>query len=438
MRTKLLVTAALAAALAMPAMADKGGDGPEKLIELVDPKKPEITPPVVKTEDDLDSVRDLFSIDEGELGRDFEPTEFYQQQRVLQDGEYNYVAIDQTASGQGLASVAQKGDNNIAYTTQTDTDAPPGSAIPFSKPANISVTTQTGDGNYAVVDQYGDAHEKPYANRADIHQYAPEGYAVSNDAYVLQQGNDNTLTTITQGSPDAIGGLNNSAYVIQTGNDGSFIGIAQANDGNEAIVHQTNTGFEPDFLKSSVSLQQVSEPDFAGIGENNFAEIYQFDGYALTIEAYQENTGGAANGMSISQTGWANGIWVDQIGAGNDMWIGQSGEFNRIESSQDGYDQSLELTQSGTYNTFYSHQGDEHGQGNSIIAEQSGNYNLASVSQKGDYNEVDLSQEGYLNTMLLEQHGDGNYINASQAAGTSFDVISVSQSGAYNAAHVSQ
>ncbi|MEO1407321.1 MAG: hypothetical protein AAFV54_12645 [Pseudomonadota bacterium] len=449
MRMKLLLTAALVGTLAAPAMADKPkpDDGPEKRIDLVDPKKPDVEPPEVKTRRDLDSVAELFSIGDGELGttedglplRDGNPPEFLQQQRVLQEGNRNRARVDQTSGSQGLASIQQSGNRNTASTTQSDTDTPPGS-VPFSFPANVSVTTQTGDGNRARVEQYGSAGEKPYANRADIHQFAPEHFRpVTNDAYVSQYGNDNTLATITQGLDDSTAGIDNAASVYQTANDGSFVGINQARDGNEAIVHQSETGTEfPGFLRSSVEVQQVSGIGF-GVGEANYAYIDQFNGVDLAIEVYQEQTGaGGPNDIYISQTGISNGIWVDQIGSDNYMDLDQSGLKNRIEASQDDNGQALSLWQDGVGNTFYSHQGE--GDYNEILnARQTGELNLVSISQKGNENKVnDLYQGGFFNTMLLEQEGNRNTINASQADTVSFDVISVSQQGNGNVATTSQ
>ncbi|MEL6323405.1 MAG: hypothetical protein AAFQ84_04145, partial [Pseudomonadota bacterium] len=299
MRTKLLVTAAIAGMLAMPAMADKPAEGPEKRVDLVEPKPPEPGEPNVKTEDDLDSVLELFSIEEGDIGTRFDPAEFYQQQRVDQNGDDNAATIDQTAGSQGLASIQQNGNNNYATTYQSDSDTPPG-AVPFAFPANISVTTQTGDGNVAYVEQWGNAGEKPFANRADIHQFSFDGAPDdANFATVFQQGNDATLATITQGDDDGIGGLFNDANIIQTGNDGSFVGIAQSRDGNSANVVQSNTGLEPDAISSSVSVQQVSDFGGFGFGEANIADIYQHDGISLTTEVLQTNDGTGAGPNAV-------------------------------------------------------------------------------------------------------------------------------------------
>lgn len=465
MKLKLLASAALVAALAAPAMADKpddGADAPSKLVELVDPKDPNPPPPEVKgapggggvnpVDTNLDSLEALFEASDGR---------FLQQQRVEQIGKKNTSDINQDTSEQSLASVRQTGNGNNVDTVQRDTDFPDGGER-FSNPANASVVEQTGGNNDASVYQDGIANDaSPFANRADIHQYAADADAadtITNTASITQDSNVSTLAVIAQGSAEERA-ENNFATISQTDNNNAFAGIDQDGNGNTADAIQTGVGSFSNGIRSDIEIQQIGG---IGGGTYNTARVEQTgDGYStgFDLDAFvrQEHVGTAgANNVDVSQEGNQNTFRLSQFGGANDVTGNQSGWGNLIAINQVGDANTvLEFDQSGESNIFEVHQDsseyapipsefsdvailDASYGGNSVdFAEQSGWGNLTNIQQKGNGNAVDyLSQTGRSGEILIAQFGVENSVSATQASVN--DVISVRQAGHGNSSVNSQ
>jgi hypothetical protein len=160
MRTKLLLSAAVAAAMSFGAMADVTPI--EKPTDFKD-APPEFNHEAVPHEDaDVKPLADralLFG--SGEVG---------QTGLIQQDGDANTADVDQTESGNGLAHIRQDSTGvlegeagNTAGIVQVDSAAP--SKFDVTAAANVAIIGQTGSENTANIGQLGG-----FNSTVEVHQ----------------------------------------------------------------------------------------------------------------------------------------------------------------------------------------------------------------------------------------------------------------------------
>jgi len=415
MRNKLLLSAAVAAAMSFSAMADTA--------PIVKPAPPDfevdVDKPVLPTHPN--PVPAIFDKDAPDINALFEPTDnrFRQQARVDQTGEDNVATTDQTGGQEGLAHIRQTGDDNNASITQSDNgdNLPlPNPPTDFTVPTNVAIVGQTGGGNTGDIDQLNTLTNGP-ANLADVHQFSDDDAPADTNTVDIDQLDGRALTARgNQGAEDARAN-NNSATIAQTGQGDTTVSVAafidQQSDGNTASVVQ----FDVDEV-STVIVQEGSV-GFAGSAAN-IADVTQTGGESdLTVELFQSNTG--AGFASDGDTA-------------NDATILQTGRGNSIVSSQVNDDNLLNLTQSGEYNDIQTEQTDDVGfTSNDIVATQSGDNNdlyvrqlnapsEANITQDGSFGEINIEQiasganvvDGFTNTLSVGQSGTGNIINVLQ------------------------
>ena len=439
MRTKLLLSAAVAAALGAPAFADLTPPPvPEKTIPVFEPHEADPEKPEVKADLTAGDISALFN--NKETASDETDGRFNQEAIIFQEGGEdgrNDASIDQTASTEGLASVEQRGSSNFASVVQTNTGGP-GSGGQFVNPANIAVVDQNGNGNTARVRQFDGPSAAPSVTEANIvavHQYSDADGSLGGDvntAEVEQNGSFNVSTQITQGS-EADGGQNNTAFVLQSGSGNSDIDIAQNFDGNFADASQL------DAWRSSIKIEQNG----FGTDANNTAIVSQQDGEGLEAHIVQgggsAGTAGIDNNAVILQTGTDNVTAIAQVFDGNTATVDQSGARNDIAIEQgSGFfvenANTADVVQGGWNNEIDVYQTADGNDANFAVAVQSGESNELIVNQDagdGGQNFADANQSGYSNALAVIQVNDGT--------GTAgFNDAAVSQSGSENELNVSQ
>lgn len=495
MRTKLLLSAAVAAALGAPAFADVTPPPvPEKNPPVFEPHEADPEKPEVKPDLTAEDISNLFNNKEDGA---FDETDgrFNQEAIIFQEGGEegrNRASIDQEASTEGLASVEQRGSNNRASVRQTNTGGP-GSDGQFVNPANIAVVDQNGNGNTARVRQFDGptlAGSVTEANSVAIHQYSDASGSAGTDvnrAEAEQNGSFNVSVQITQGTAEE-GGQNNEAWALQSGSGNSDIDIAQNFDGNYAEAAQLDTwrssikieqnGFGIDADNSAVVTQQYGEgleahivqgggsAGTAGIDNNaailqtgvdNVTAISQvFDGNTATADqsgaandiAIQQGSGffvENANTADVVQSGWGNEIDVYQTADGSDAnfaTVAQSGESNELIVNQDAGDGGQNFTdvsQTGFFNdlaVIQVNDGAGSAGANNASVSQSGNENDLNVSQDGSGNNVLADQSGWGNTLAIAQVGDSNFAGADQSG--EYNELTIVQDGEFNVAWATQ
>lgn len=492
MRTKLLLSAAVAAALGAPAFADVTPPPvPEKVPPVFAPHEADPEKPEVKADLTAEDISKLFNNKPDEGIDDESDGRFNQEAIIFQEGGENgrnNATINQEASTEGLASVEQRGSNNFADVVQTNTGGP-GSDGQFVNPANIAVVDQNGDGNTARVRQFdgptfvGSVLE---ANSVAIHQYSDGTGNNVNVAEAEQNGSFNVTTQITQGTA-AQGGSDNEAWTLQSGSGNSDIDIAQNFDGNFAEASQidtwrssikieqnglldnvdTNTALVTQSYGEGLEAHIVQGGDSAG-GIDNFATIDQtgvnnvtaisqvFDGNTATVDQ-----SGAANDIAIEQgssffvenantadvvqAGWGNEIDVYQTAAGSDAntaAVYQDGESNELIVNQDAGDGGAnfaDASQTGFFNDLAIIQvndGTGFGGANFATVSQSGTENTLNLSQEGSGNIADAAQSGWGNALAIAQVGDLNTASADQSGEA--NELTIVQEGEYNIALATQ
>ena len=334
MRTKLLLTAALAATLAWGAAADvKNVPVPEKPLLDIDPRKAEPPAPEFdKSPADIDGL--------------FEPDgdRFRQQGRISQEGNLNLADIDQDSAQEGLALINQEGNLNEANIEQIDEEdnVSPGPGITFNDATGIAIVGQRGDGNTATVLQDIRLTAGP-SNLVDIHQNSDEvGVTDVNFAGVEQSNGRGLVTRINQGEKSGVGpgtpGSQNFALVFQDGGGNSVEGLSttlidQQGDGNTAFVDQFNSLF---------GMVVIDQDNLGGgatdTADLNQANVDQFDGTDLTVNIRQtfgvDPGGDNPNIANVTQTGSNNEVNVSQIDDDNLADILQDGHNNKIHTEQ--------------------------------------------------------------------------------------------------------
>ncbi|MEM6899432.1 MAG: hypothetical protein AAF583_06655 [Pseudomonadota bacterium] len=430
MRTKLLTTAALAGALVAPAFADTtpitANPGDYERPHLEHPDKPDPAVPNVpdfdKPDADLHELFDTLPLDPPEDANGFQ-----QQARVEQVGDDNEATTDQTASEEGLAHIRQDGDSNSADVTQRDrqNNLPlPNPPTTFEVPTNVAIIGQTGDNNDATVDQ-ANTKTGGRGNLADIHQFSAEdtGELDGNTATVVQGDVDDDglptdgrvlIARINQGSADAAA-ENNDASITQDGTFANNVDVRafvdQQSDGSSATIMQTNV---------DDAVVTVIQEGFDGAtdSESNIANVTQTGGEDLTVELFQNNTGGGFN----------------PGGTENEATILQSGDNNRVSARQEIDDNILDVDQSGSFNMIDTVQSDADGfTSNMIEIDQTGEENVISVLQEDAPSDAFVDQSGSENKVTIQQIASG-----ANVIGGFTNTVDVIQTGHDNDVHVLQ
>lgn len=486
MRNKLLLSAAVAAAMSFGAMADTTPVvAPEKDVPVFAPHQANPEAPTVKADLTADDISALFNNKEADGVTDESDGRFNQEAIIFQEGGEdgrNNAIIDQTASTEGLASVEQRGSNNAADVLQENTGGP-GSDGQFVNPANIAVVDQTGDGNTTTVRQFdGPSLANPLleANIVSVHQYSSGTGLDVNTVDVEQNGGENVSVQVTQGSPET-GGADNSAVVLQSGSANSDIDIAQSFDGNAADAIQIDTwrstiAIEQNGVLGQIDANNAVVEQTAGEGlEANIVQGGEFDGGldndALIVQTGFENTtnisqifdgnvasvdqGGASNQIDIEQgsglfvgnannadviqSGWGNEIDVYQSAAGDDAnstIVTQDGESNDLIINQTAGFGGANISQAEQFgannelNIIQVNDGNGLGGDNFVFALQDGEEGTVNISQDGSGNDVFATQGGWGNTLAVAQIGDSNFADVDQSGDS--NELTIVQDGEFN------
>ncbi|MEO0881434.1 MAG: hypothetical protein AAFY34_01765 [Pseudomonadota bacterium] len=442
MRTKLLMTAALALALPMSlAAADTTPIvKPHKtpLVFDVDPDKPDL--PEIDKPLPTDA---LFGDDPQSQTANLEQT-MTNLGGIINDG-----AISQTGD-QNQAQLTQTGNDNTASITQSDLGAP-GS---FNVATNLGVVDQNGNGNLATVEQINVADGGP-SNVASVHQFSdtPEDGALSNEAFVSQDGTNGSIALIVQGASDA-GTTNNFASIDQFGGSADRMDarIDQQSDGNFADVIQ---GFGLD--GGVVRIQQTGF-DGAALAEANDAFVIQGPGSDLEVNILQSSEEPPALGID-----GANTAFVDQLGDGSTTNIEQRNDGNNADVLQWADHSEVHVLQNDVDSVGQNFVDvDQFGDGNSTIIEQENVENDATVFQAGSggtivvdqnvqfgagpegTNIVDLSQDFATVDSRIEVEQDHRFTDANanfvmvEQIGVTNGLVQVAQTGEGHDASITQ
>ena len=229
----------------------------------------------------------------------------------------------QTMPTVNTSGVTQTGYLNDAQITQSGQNT---SAVDQEFRENSAIVDQIGV-NWSDIDQSGDVgnmKKSGLANSATVLQDGGNNaFQISdidqqgdgNEAIVDQYGEDNN-SKIQQGNNG--NAEDNYAKVYQTGGtmsgDGNDADVLQRYDNNYADVYQNGNS-------NSVVLEQVSGPNQS---EGNYAEHSQ-TGNRNSIVSLQETT---QNAPSLQIGGYTNGEWVTQTGDDNGSNLHQQGEGN--------------------------------------------------------------------------------------------------------------
>ena len=276
-----------------------------------------------------------------------------------------------------VSGAAYAGSNNIAVIRQGN-DGNSG-AITQDGNQNKSKFTQDGSDNTVSVTQTGNG------NTAGAHlQYNGDGLDHTETAagynYMSQHGSNNTLTIVQTENGNSVG---IDGHVLQTGNynsaDITQHGGASAG-GRVNLIEQTDATGTATALTNDLMIFQEGAADgaYGSPGSSDYHYAYETIGTVI-----QTNTGGAANTLSLTQSGGihnaANVITsISQTGTDNAGTVTQTGRRNRLTS----------MIQSGAGNTAY-------------------------VMQTGTANEVDLvEQTGGTNYAWLEFNGASNGVGS--------------------------
>ena len=134
-------------------------------------------------------------------------------------------------ASQSLAHAADPADEQAVNQTEADfVAAHPGSGV--AELENEILLTQSGVGNYAFAEQYGNAQSKITVEQTGVNNAAGAFQAPgrNNTATVSQQGNENYVTVTQSGD-------NNLADITQI-NDRNRLALDQANGDNSAVIRQ--------------------------------------------------------------------------------------------------------------------------------------------------------------------------------------------------------
>lgn len=267
-----------------------------------------------------------------------------------------------------------------------------GAATAQSNEAHI---VQDGNDNTAIITQGGELNRAGHV-----------GYKTYPSDPILQNGDDNVLTINQVGS-------SNDAGVSRVHSDYSGSGIDQLGNQNSLTIDQLTNGSKVHQVLQAASSAATTPTNVLSITQSSHAttalisnrvnSVVQLHTGHIGVNSASivQHTVGTVNGQIIgdgSQTSNSSRFGVMQIGAANTITAEQgNGASNRIVYLlQNGLTNTLSVTQAGTQNVV----GDiNDNPGNPATGiQQIGDLNQASVTQTGDQN----------NVRTVYQHGDGN------------------------------
>ena len=285
--------------------------------------------------------------------------------------------------------------------------------------------------------------------------YSPNYGDYSQDSYVSQTGNGNYATVDQANTAGAARG--NTAILDQTGNNNKASQNQSTTNNNQGYGGTFN-GIDRNFMRSTQNGSGSQTQQSQSSGFANVATVLQGTGTTgnRAIQNQGTNAAGAslANQAAISQTRYA----VVGGGSGNYAEQQQSGLLQAARIDQEASNSYAKQTQRGggnipnpqSSNDAYIHQGDpgtrntaeqsQDGFGNKAQIQQSvsstANDNYAMQTQTGTNNRADILQQSSGNYAEQMQSNDGNYSSMSQSNVRSA-ALSV-QTGAANTAIITQ
>lgn len=297
---------------------------------------------------------------------------------VEQTGEFNYADVDQF------------GSNQFSRITQSS----PTPAL--SDTVSGAIVRQDGADNVSIIDQSGEVA----LTRFGLGFALPNGRDdLSPAARVVQQGNRNRSTVdqsgiSTLGFVDQIGDDNISVLT----QDGQTVdaSLLMFGDGNVIRATQSTTSAAPE------------EPG-AGLQVSIFGERNR----SVSVQ-----DGTSTSGTTQQQ--------IQVIIVGND---------NLSNVTQSGTDERAEIIQRGDFNTSVVRQ-EAGGLRNDAQVDQTGDEGSSLVRQLGTDNFAELNQDGLLNESVIVQNGALNSAKVGQASAG--NVSSVRQIGSANMATINQ
>ncbi len=310
----------------------------------------------------------------------------------------------------------------------------------------------------------------------------------SNDATIVQEGNNNSVgnTTETRNTPQ---GARTARHIATQDGSDNDLSVNQTGN-NNAFGSQTGTGFSSDADGFGLGVDQIGNGNYADVdqlsNDNKIARVQQIDGNSLTMTqtgaidgrgrtsnvvttVYQENTGGSGNTATIFQNrtdlsnsaGGANGFnrigenqtnatrvggGIYQVGSENDVNVVQDGPGQNVltEVAQTGFGNMADIDQLGQNNfigtvtqdnvaigntaTLFL-DGDDNGRG-SFSGDAAGvGLNVGDVNQDGDDNSLSYEATGNGNLFAFNQVGDNNAITGIVTGSNNQVAVSQTTSG---------
>lgn len=273
------------------------------------------------------------------------------QATVMQDGSYNLATVYQEANGaEGhTATLSQIGNQNLAYVEQIDGIVSVADIYQNGEGNSVDVTQQRtanhlgaeqiGDGNTALVEQFGNTtaylSQTGTANAISLHQ---DGTSVGAFASISQDGTGNEVNLSQHASQYSAGdvrlvqiGTDNIADVVENSGFGSFT-FTQDGTGNELTAQHGGR---------STTIEGTS------IGDFNRVDIQQsFDGSSLTIAQ-----NGSYNEIDVDQTGYYGVGDIQQTGTENYASLVQVGTSSSVSQ------ETAVIMQNGSGNSAFVTQG---------------------------------------------------------------------------------
>ncbi|TCD24598.1 hypothetical protein E0D86_05275 [Pseudomonas sp. IC_126] len=239
------------------------------------------------------------------------------QANVSQDGNYNLATVYQETNEEvgHTVTLSQIGSQNLAYVEQIDGAASVSDIYQNGEGNSIDVTQQmtanhldaeqTGDGNTALVEQFGNT-----------------------TAYISQTGTANAINFHQDGAFS-----------------GAFSSISQNGTGNEVNLSQQASRYSA----GDVRLVQIGTGNIADVSESSGFGSFSFtqDGTGNELTAQH---GGRSTTVEGTSTGDFNRVDIRQDFDGSSLTIAQNGTRNDIDVDQTGYYGVGDIQQTGTEN----------------------------------------------------------------------------------------
>jgi|GEM_PF-2320210 len=376
MRNKLLLTAAVAAAMSFSAMADT--------VKIEKPSDFKDTPPEFEHNvPDHDVAEGKTPTERTELFGGGDGSDIGQQALIAQDGDANAADINQEGANNSLAHIRQDSTGedagNSANVTQLDHAS--GSKFAAGDATNVAIVGQTGGTNSAdVLQEYGtnstvEVHQTGNGNVFGVAGASNQVSAINSTSTVNQIGEGNVADSW---QTDTV----NSSISIQQGVAETADAPAEDASFNSAIAFQLNTA------DSSAAIEQT--------GQNNFASTDQTNVWGGEISIVQGSEG-AGNSATATQLGDSNldnsSIWIDQSGELNNAAVSQVNTFANTSALvvQEGKGNNADIDQT-------------QGFAQEAVTGQFGDNNTATITQtNGSFNDAYIIQNGNNSDGVIEQ-----------------------------------